>query len=259
MLKPHSLFSVLAGLLLLAALAGGLVPVGTAFSQETPPVLVDPEKAVIPENPSQPAKPAEPVPEEPPDVVIETGFGSMLMADQIIAFLRGDGVLEGRRIAVLPFFDLGDLQSTTELGRAAAEELAAALHFRNFHLAEIRTDDQLVLARLVGESFLTRTGPDRSMTMVHTTLQSLSERHNLGGLVVGTYAVLPAKAEGRYKRRLLGGQVSLNVRLLDPLSGAVLAMGHTRLGIDQTVAAMLARPRSPLKILPTQELKARRY
>jgi len=261
MLKPLSLLSVPVGLALLAVLAALPGPTGKAFSQETPPALLDQEKAAAttPAQPVQAQPPVKPVPEEPPDVAIETGFGSMLMADQIIAYLRGDGVLRGRRVAVLPFFDLSDLQTTTEVGRVAAEELAAALHFRNFHLAEIRTDDQLVLARLVGESFLTRTGPDRSTAAVYATVQSLSERHNLGGLVVGTYAVLPAAAKGRYERRLLGGQVSLNARLLDPISGAVLAVGHTRIEIDETVAAMLARSRSPLKTIPTQELKARRF
>ena len=153
-------------------------------------------------------------------------------------------MLMGRRIAVLPFYDLSDLQTTTELGRLAGEELAAALHFRNFHLAEIRTDDQIILARWVGESYLTRTGPERELRVVAAPVDALREKHNLGGLVVGTYAVLPDRSNGSLERRLLDGRVSLNARLLDPHHRRwSLAMGSKKISIDRTVEALLRRRR----------------
>lgn len=217
-----------------------------------------PPPAAIQAKPAQPAK-AAPPPPKPRQVETETLFNSGEIADQMTISLRGAGALTGRRIAVLPFFDLHDLQTTTELGRLISEELASALHFRNFHLAEIRTDDQLVLSRWVGESYLARTGPDRNMYSVRAKMDSLRERHNLGGLVVGTYAVLPKKNEGPYRKRLVGGRVAFNARIIDPVSGAVLAMGTAKISINRTVEALLTRRSAPLIDLPTEEIKAKRY
>jgi len=238
---------IAASLLLLAA---GLAP-----AQDPPPLGAPPPQ----EEAIQPVEVPEKAAQEPPKIEAETILGSSELADQLTASLRGAGLLMGRRIAVLPFYDLNDLQTTTELGRLVGEELAAALHFRNFHLAEIRTDDQLVLARWVGESFLTRTGPERDLAAMATPMEALRQKHNLGALVVGTYSVLPKRSKGRFDRRLVGGRVSLNARLLDPGSGAVLAMATRKIGINRTVEAMLMRRSAPIAALPTETIRARRY
>ena len=231
-------------------LAGGYAP-----AQDSGPLGAPPPKEETAQPVTEPVK----AQEEPPRVEAETIVGSAELADQLTASLRGAGVLMGRRIAVLPFYDLSDLQTTTELGRLVGEELAAALHFRNFHLAEIRTDDQLILARWVGESFLTRTGPERALSTVSSPVETLRERHNLGGLVVGTYAVLPDRSKGRFGRRLLDGRVSLNARLIDPTTGAILAMGSRKIEIDRTIEALLKRRSVPLEALATDEIRAKRY
>ena len=232
-------------------LTGGLSP-----AQETGPLGAPPPLGQ--ESQAQSGQPVQTVVEKP-RVEVQTILGSEELAEQLTASLRGAGVLMGRRIAVLPFYDLSDLQTTTELGRLAGEELAAALHFRNFHLAEIRTDDQIILARWVGESYLTRTGPERELRVVAAPVDALRDKHNLGGLVVGTYAVLPDRSNGSLERRLLDGRVSLNARLLDPTTGAVLAMGSKKISIDRTVEALLRRRAAPLEALPTDEIRARRY
>lgn len=228
---------------------------GFATAQESGPLGAPPPEEETIRTVTEPVQ----VREELPQIEVETLVGSAELADQLTVSLRGAGVLMGRRIAVLPFYDLNDLQTTTELGRLVGEELAAALHFRNFHLAEIRTDDQLILARWVGESFLTRTGPERALTTVSTPVETLREKHNLGGLVVGTYAVLPDRSKGRLGRRLLDGRVSLNARLLDPTTGAILAMGSRKIEIDRTIEALLRRRSVPLEALPTDEIRAKRY
>lgn len=236
--------------ILALVLAGGF-----AAAQESGPLGAPPPEEETIRTAAEPVQ----VREELPQIEVETLVGSAELADQLTVSLRGAGVLMGRRIAVLPFYDLSDLQTTTELGRLVGEELAAALHFRNFHLAEIRTDDQLILARWVGESFLTRTGPERALTTVSTPVETLREKHNLGGLVVGTYAVLPDRSKGRLGRRLLDGRVSLNARLLDPTTGAILAMGSRKIEIDRTIEALLRRRSVPLEALPTDEIRAKRY
>ena len=228
---------------------------GPTAAQESGPLGAPPPQ----EEEIQPvAKPAQTQEQKPP-IEAETILGTAELADQLVASLRGAGVLMGRRIAVLPFYDLNDLQTTTELGRLVGEELAAALHFRNFHLAEIRSDDQLILARWVGESYLTRTGPERELATVSAPIGALRDKHNLGGLVVGTYSVLPYRSKGRFERRLLDGRVSLNARLVDPQSGAVLAMGTKKIYINRTVEALLRRRAAPIAALPTDEIRAKRY
>lgn len=243
-------------LILLSALSILILVSGPTAAQESGPLGAPP-----PEEEIQPvAQPSQgQAKKEQPPIEAETILGSAELADQLTASLRGAGVLMGRRIAVLPFYDLNDLQTTTELGRLVGEELAAALHFRNFHLAEIRSDDQLILARWVGESYLTRTGPERDLAAVSAPIGALRDRHNLGGLVVGTYSVLPRRSKGRFGRSLLDGKVSLNARLVDPQSGAVLAMGTRKIYINRTVEALLKRRAAPIAALPTQEIRAKRY
>ncbi len=241
----------IAFLIAASALALGF---GAAAAQDSGPLGAPPPQEEI-----RPAAQPAGTQEEKPRIEAETILGSAELADQLTASLRGAGVLLGRRIAVLPFYDLSDLQTTTELGRLVGEELAAALHFRNFHLAEIRSDDQLILARWVGESYLTRTGPERDLAAVAAPVGALRDKHNLGGLVVGTYAVLPYRSKGRFDRRLLDGKVSLNARLLDPATGAVLAMGTKKIGINRTVEALLRRRAAPIAALPTEEIRAKRY
>ena len=243
-------------ILFFAAWSALVLAHGHSPAQESGPLGAPPP--LEQESQAQSAQPVRAVAEQP-RIEVQTILGSADLAKQLTASLRGAGVLMGRRIAVLPFYDLADLQTTTELGRLAAEELAAALHFRNFHLAEIRTDDQVILARWVGESYLTRTGPERELRTVSAPVDALRDKHNLGGLVVGTYAVLPDRSKGALERRLLDGRVSLNARLLDPTSGAILAMGSKKITIDHTVEALLRRRAAPLEALPTDEIRARRY
>ncbi len=235
---------------LILVLAGGYALAQEAAPLGAPPPLDEEVQPMV-----ETVKPQQ----EPPRIEAETLMGTAEMADQLTASMRGAGVLLGRRIAVLPFYDLNDLQTTTELGRLVGEELAAALHFRNFHLAEIRTDDQLILARWVGESYLTRTGPERALATLAMPVEALRQKHNLGGLVVGTYSVLPKRSKGRFDRRLIGGRVSLNARLLDPTSGAVLAMATRKIGINRTVEALLMRRAAPISVLPTESIRAKRY
>ncbi len=190
--------------------------------------------------------------------IAPTLLGTDVLADQLVQNLRGRSVLTGRRLAVLPLVDLSDLQTTSDLGRLAAEELAAALHFRNFHLAEIRGDDQLLLSRRVGELALARTGPDRRAASRKAELGELADRYNLGGLVVGTYAVKPPGGASTWPGGDSEGRVALNVRLIDPISGAVLAMGTVKLPLDESLTAMLDR-RSTAVPWPSQTIRQKRF
>lgn len=179
----------------------------------------------------------------------QTLLGADDLADQLTISLRGANALKGRRLAVLPFVSLDDLQTVSRLGRVVGEELASALHFRNYHLAEIRGDDQILFSRQVGELFLTRTGPDRQDPSQTASLQELVERYNLGGVVVGTYTALwdkdPLPGRGR-EGRFVGGEVALNARLVEPLSGAVLAVGTIKIELTPQVAILLHQRRSAL-------------
>ncbi len=194
------------------------------------------------------------------DELPPAALGAGDLADQITASLRGAKELTGRRVAVLPFVDLNDLQVVSDLGRAVGEELASALHFRNFHLAEIRGDDRLVMARRVGELYLARTGPDRLAPAQAAPVQNVAEKYNLGGFVVGTYAVLPGGwlAGALQGRQLTGDRVALNARLIEPLSGAVLAVGSVQIQLDDTVAALLKR-RTSAQPPPIQKIKQREF
>jgi len=191
--------------------------------------------------------------QEPPP---PTALGTALLADQLVQSLRGAEALAGRRVAVLPFVDLHDLQTVADLGRVVGEELASALHFRNYHLAEIRGDDQLLLARRVGELYLARTGPERLAELNAKAIQAVMDKYNLGGLVVGTYAALVSGQKGWLS--ISGGdQVALNARLVEPLSGAVLAAATTKISADGPVKELLRRRTSALAPA-TQEIRARR-
>lgn len=173
-------------------------------------------------------------PTQPPSIL-----GADQLANQLVVNLRGRSGLTGRRLAVTPLVDLSDLQTTSDLGRLVAEELASAMHFRRFHLAEIRLDDRVVLARWAGEMVLTRTGPDRAELSRTAELGKLSDRYNLGGIVVGTYAVKDSGSSGFFATS--SGQVALNVRLIDPISGAVLAAGSAKVPLDDSVRRLLNR------------------
>jgi len=185
-----------------------------------------------------------------------TALGTAFLADQLVESLRGGEALAGRRVAVLPFVDLHDLQTVADLGRVIGEELASALHFRNYHLAEIRGDDQLLLARRVGELYLARTGPERLAERNAKAVQEVMDKYNLGGLVVGTYAALISGQKSWFS--ISGGdQVALNARLVEPLSGAVLAAATTKINADGPVKELLRRRTSALAPA-AQDIRARR-
>jgi len=189
-----------------------------------------------------------------------TLLGTKELAKQLTATLRGAEGLEGRRIAVLPFVDMNDLQVVSDFGRLVGEELASALHFRHFHLAEIRSDDQLLMARGVGELFLARTGPERGQDQLEKEVIGLADEYNLGGLVVGTYGLMAPDAAGSAfaDRKSSEGLVSLNARLIDLSSGAVLAVGTVKVKADESVYNLLRR-RTSAAPPPVSEIKVKRY
>ncbi len=242
-----------AALILLLALA---MPVASRAADEPgPPAPVSSGKpAPAATGAAAPAPAAEPVP------VPITALGTHTLAEQLTVSLRQAQGLSGRRVAVLPFVDVNDLQTASDFGRAVGEELGSALHFRNFHLADIRGDDQFLLARRVGELFLARTGPNRAVEVQAAQVRALAERYNLGGVVVGTYAVLspPPPRKGDFMQSLRpAGQVALNARLIDLGSGAVLAAGTEKVPLDDTIWYLLSR-RSTAVLQPAQEIKVKR-
>lgn len=188
-----------------------------------------------------------------------TLFRTSELADQLTLSLRGAKGLVGKRIVVLPFVDLNDLQISSDFGRVAGEELASALHFRNFHLADIRSDETILMARQVGELYLSRTGPDRWAGAESRAVGALAKRYNLGGVVVGTYTVMVNDISGKFYRWLTGitGRVALNARLIDLNSGAVLSVGSVKVDLNPAAQALLKRRTSP-RTIPLAEMKVRK-
>jgi hypothetical protein len=170
-----------------------------------------------------------------------TLFGTDELADQIISTFRGKNILTGHRIAVTPLVNLNDFQSSSDLGRLMSEELSTALHFRNLHLAEIRLDDQILMARHVGELILARTGPERATISRQGVIAQLFEKYNLGALVVGTYSVIPSKSSSWFEdsKSESYGQIAFNVKLIDPVTGAVLAVGTHKMELDEGTHEMI--------------------
>ena len=155
-------------------------------------------------------------------------FKSSYLADQIDHYYRGTNP---GPIGVATFVNVDDLYSTSTFGRMYAEQVMSELAMRSYDVVELRHADALQFLVDAGEFALSR-----DVAMV-------KRARDLGGIVVGTYAVSPVR-------------VYVNARLIDPASSIVLAAGSVEMSKSQEIARLLRGGAFPatLERIPVKHL-----
>ena len=160
-------------------------------------------------------------------------FKSSYLADQIDHYYRGTNP---GPIGVATFVNVDDLYSTSTFGRMYAEQVMSELAMRSYDVVELRHSDALQFLADSGEFALSR-----DIAMVRRA-------RDLGGIVVGTYAVSPVR-------------VYVNARLIDPASSIVLAAGSVEMPKSQELARLLRGGAFPatLERIPVKHLGMNAY
>jgi len=155
-------------------------------------------------------------------------FKSSYLADQIDHYYRGTNP---GPIGVATFVNVDDLYSTSTFGRVYAEQVMSELAMRDYDVVELRHADALQFLMDAGEFALSR-----DIAMVRRA-------RDLGGVVVGTYAVSPVR-------------VYVNARLIDPATSIVLAAGSVEMPKTQEIARLLRGGAFPatLERIPVKHL-----
>lgn len=138
-------------------------------------------------------------------------FKSSYLADQIDRYYRGTNP---GPIGVSTFVNVDDLYSTSTFGRMYSEQIMSELAMRGYDIVELRHSDALQFLSTTGEFALSR------------DVAAIRRQRDLGGVVVGTYAVSPER-------------VYVNARLLDPSNSVVLAAGSVEMSKSDEIARML--------------------
>lgn len=160
-------------------------------------------------------------------------FKSTLMAEQMAEYYRGS---QPGPIAVATFVNVDDLQSSSTFGRIYAEQIMSELSMQGFDVIELRHSDALQFLNAEGEFALSR---DVSVLKPH---------RELGGVVVGTYAISPVR-------------VYVNARLLDPSSSRVLTVGSVEMSKTKEIARMVrgGSVKAGLERIPVKHLGFNTY
>ncbi|MCP4714013.1 MAG: hypothetical protein GY868_02765 [Deltaproteobacteria bacterium] len=110
------------------------------------------------------------------------------IAEQINENLKQKDVKK-KRIAVLPFANLENLNSTTAFGQFMGEQLVFELTQLGFTVVEIRSSHAVYLAQRVGELFLQRTETPTTAGIKRLGMDVLVNKfgYDLDGLFCGTY------------------------------------------------------------------------
>jgi len=138
-------------------------------------------------------------------------FKTSYLAKQIDEYYRG---VNPGPIGVATFVDIDDLYSTSTFGRVYAEQIMSELAMRGFDVIELRHAEALQFLAPDGEFALSR---DTAV---------LQRSRELGGIVVGTYAVSPER-------------VYVNARLIDPTSSLVHAAGSVEMKKTAEITKLL--------------------
>ena len=138
-------------------------------------------------------------------------FKSSYLVSQIDNYYRG---VNPGPIGVATFVNIDDLYNTSTLGRVYSEQVMSELAMRGFDVVELRHSDAMQLMAAEGEFALSR------------DVAVLRRARDLGGIVVGTYAVSPQR-------------VYVNARLIDPGTSLVHAAASVEMPKTQEIARLL--------------------
>ena len=155
-------------------------------------------------------------------------FKSSYLAQQIDDHYRG---INPGPIGVATFVDIDDLYKTSTFGRVYAEQVMSELSMRGFDVIELRHADALQFLTNDGEFALSR------------DVSVLKRGRNLGGIVVGTYAVSDDR-------------VYVNARLIDPKSSLIHAAASVEMPKTREIKKMLrgGNTKQVLERIPIQQL-----
>lgn len=138
-------------------------------------------------------------------------FKSAHLVAQMDALYRGSNP---GPIGVATFVNIDDLYTTSTFGRVYAEQVMSELAMRGFDVVELRHSEAMQFLGTNGEFALSR---DAAL---------VKQVRDLGGIVVGTYAVSPVR-------------VYMNTRLIDPATSVVLAVGSVEMEKSKEITRML--------------------
>ena len=138
-------------------------------------------------------------------------FKSKFIVEQMEEFYRGG---HPGPIGVATFVNIDDLYTSSTFGRIYAEQLISELAMAGFDVVELRQADALQFLSTTGEFALSR------------DVSVLRRERNLGGVVVGTYAVSPDR-------------VYVNARLVDPTNSMVLTAGSVEMPKTKELTQLL--------------------
>ena len=155
-------------------------------------------------------------------------FKSSFLVQQIDEHYSG---INPGPIGVATFVDIDDLYKSSTFGRVYAEQVMSELSMRGFDVIELRHTDALQFLANDGEFALSR---DVSM---------LKRGRNLGGIVVGTYAVSDDR-------------VYVNARLIDPRSSLIHAAASVEMPKTKEIKRMLrgGNAKQVLERIPINQL-----
>ena len=138
-------------------------------------------------------------------------FKTAYLVEQIDEYYRG---LNPGPIGVATFVNIDDLYKSSTFGRVYAEQVMSELAMRGFDVVELRHSDAMQFLADDGEFALSR------------DVSVLKRARDLGGIVVGTYAVSPVR-------------VYVNARLIDPRTSLVHAAGSVEMHKSKEIAKLL--------------------
>lgn len=171
--------------------------------------------------------------ESPKPVAQEGLFKTSYIARQFDQYYRG---INPGPIGVATLVNIDDLYSTSTFGRIYAEQIMSEMAMRGFDVVELRHSDALQFLASSGEFALSR------------DIALVRRARDLGGIVVGTYAVSPLR-------------VYVNARLLDPSTSVVLSVGSVEVPKSGEVARLLRGGTLPstLERIPVRHLGVHTY
>lgn len=160
-------------------------------------------------------------------------FKTLHLVNQFDRFYRGTNP---GPIGVATFVNVDDLYSTSTFGRVYAEQVMSELAMKGFDVVELRHSDALQFLSSTGEFALSR------------DIAVVRRERDLGGVVVGTYAVSPVR-------------VYINARLIDPSTSVIHAAGSVEMPKDKEIARLLRGGAFPatLERIPVKHLGMHTY
>lgn len=155
-------------------------------------------------------------------------FKTSYLAEQIHAYYRGH---TNGPIAVATFVDIDNLYGSSTFGRFYADSLMSELTMLGYNVIELRQSEALQVMFGQGEFGLSR------------EVNTLRNARDIGGLVVGTYAVSPVR-------------VYVNARLVDPATSIVISAGSVEMNKTEEIARLLRSSTLPpsLERIPVRHL-----